>query len=97
MHCVAWPISGCACEDVRVLCVGKEAAAYTDLGPMIRRVVQAFGPRRLMWASDCPYQVQGGHDYDSSIALIRDHIDFLSAADKEQILRSTAERVFFEK
>ena len=63
--------------------------------PMIRRVVDAFGPQRLMWASDCPYQVQGNHDYDSSIALIRDRIDFLSDDDKQQMLRSTAERVFF--
>ena len=75
--------------------LGKKQPPYTDLIPMIRRVVDAFGPRRLMWASDCPYQVQGNHDYDASIALIRDHIDFLSDGDKQQMLRETAARVFF--
>jgi predicted TIM-barrel fold metal-dependent hydrolase len=75
--------------------LGKKQPPYTDLIPMIRRVVDAFGPDRLMWASDCPYQVQGDHTYQASIALIREHIDFLSPGDKEAILKKTAERVFF--
>jgi predicted TIM-barrel fold metal-dependent hydrolase len=75
--------------------LGKKQPPYTDLIPMIRRVLDAFGPQRLMWASDCPYQVQGRHDYDSSIGLIRDRIDFLSAGDKEWMLKKTAERIFF--
>ena len=64
---------------------------------MVQRVVDAFGPRRLMWASDCPFQVQGEHTYEASIALIRDKIDFLSPSDKQWILRDTAKRVFFDK
>ena len=75
--------------------LGKKQPPYTDLAPMIRRVVDEFGPDRLMWASDCPYQVQGDHTYEASIGLIRDQIEFLSAADKAAILRNTAERVFF--
>ncbi len=75
--------------------LGAKTPPYTDLIPMIRKVVDAFGPERLMWASDCPYQVQGKHDYESSIALIRDRIDFLSPSDKAWILRKTAEKVFF--
>ena len=27
---------------------------------MIRRLRDAFGAERLMWATDCPYQVQTG-------------------------------------
>ena len=75
--------------------LGEKKAPYTDLGPMIRRVRDAFGAERLMWASDCPYQVQEGHNYGDSIALIRDRLDFLSGDDKEWMLRKTAERVFF--
>ncbi len=45
---------------------------------MIRRVRDAYGAQRLMWASDCPYQVQGEHRYEPSIALVRDRLDFLS-------------------
>lgn len=75
--------------------LGLKKPPYTDLGGMIRRVLDAFGAERLMWASDCPYQVQGEHDYEASLALIRDRLEFLSAGDKEQLLRATAERVFF--
>ena len=30
-----------------------------------------FGAARLMWASDCPFQVQDGQTYADSISLIR--------------------------
>lgn len=74
---------------------GKKQAPYTDLIPMIRRLLDAYGPERLMWATDCPYQVQEGHNYADSIALVRDRLDFLSDGDREWLLRKTAEKVFF--
>ena len=77
--------------------LGQKQPPYTDLIPMIRQVVDAFGPDRLMWASDCPFQVQGDHTYEASIALIRDRIDFLSASDKQWMLRDTANKVFFKQ
>lgn len=76
--------------------LGKKQPPYDDLEPMIRRVCDAFGPERLMWASDCPFQVQGEHTYKASIALIQDRIDWLSEGDKQWLLRDTAEKVFFE-
>lgn len=75
--------------------LGKKQAPYDDLAPMIRRLRDAFGSDRLMWATDCPFQVQNGHTYGDSIALIRDRLDFLSEDDKTRMLRTTAERVFF--
>ncbi len=75
--------------------LGKKQAPYLDLGPMIRRVLDAFGPERLMWASDGPFQVMNGHTYKDSIELVRTRFDFLSSTDREWLLRKTAERVFF--
>ena len=75
--------------------LGKKLAPYADLGAMIQRLVREFGAKRLMWASDCPYQVVGGHNYADSIGLIRDRLDFLSPEDKQWLLRGTAEKVFF--
>ncbi len=75
--------------------LGAKAAPYTDLGPMIRQLRDAYGAERLMWATDCPYQVQNGHTYGASIALIRDRLDFLTDDDREWILRKTAAKVFF--
>ena len=73
---------------------GVKREPYTDLLPLIRRVVSAFGPERCMWESDCPYQVQKPHTYAASIALIRDHADFLSGSDKGHIVFGTANRFF---
>lgn len=75
--------------------LGKKQAPYHDLIPMIRQVYHAFGPQRLMWASDSPYQVVKGHTYKSSIELVRDGLDFVSQADREWLLRKTAEQVYF--
>jgi predicted TIM-barrel fold metal-dependent hydrolase len=75
--------------------LGGKTAPYDDLLPMIRRVYESFGPDRMMWGSDCPYQVQDDHTYESSVALIRDRADFLSDSEKQSILRDTAAKVFF--
>jgi predicted TIM-barrel fold metal-dependent hydrolase len=75
--------------------LGAKRAPYTDLGPMIRKLRDVYGARRLMWASDCPFQVQGTHTYADSVALIRDRLDFLTADERRWILRRTAEKVFF--
>ena len=75
--------------------LGKKQSPYRDLAPLIRRVFEDYGPRRLMWASDCPFQVEGGHNYADSVALVKDGLPFLGAEDKAWILGKTAERVFF--
>jgi predicted TIM-barrel fold metal-dependent hydrolase len=75
--------------------LGSKQPPYTDLAPMIRRLCDAFGSQRLMWASDSPFQVQPPHTYDDSLRLIRDRLDFLSDTDREWILRGTAEKIFF--
>lgn len=74
---------------------GAQSAGYDGLLPLIRRAVEAFGPERLMWGSDCPYQLRNGHTYSASISLIRDRLDSLAASDRRAILRGTAERIFF--
>jgi predicted TIM-barrel fold metal-dependent hydrolase len=75
--------------------LGAKKSPYDDLIPTIRRLLDAFGPERLMWATDCPYQVQEGHTYADSIGLIRGRLDGLSDSDRDWLLRRTAERVFF--
>ncbi len=74
--------------------LGKKAAPHADLIPMIMRLVKEYGANRLMWASDCPYQVQSPHTYAGSIDLIKS-MQELSDADRKAILKETAEKVFF--
>jgi predicted TIM-barrel fold metal-dependent hydrolase len=75
--------------------LGKKAPPYTDLGPLIKQLLDAFGPERLMWASDGPFQMQPPHSYKASLDLITSGLDFLTADAKDWLLRKTAERVFF--
>jgi predicted TIM-barrel fold metal-dependent hydrolase len=75
--------------------LGKKKPPHDELIPMVRRLLDAFGPNRLMWASDAPYQTQGANTYKASISLVRDRMDFLSKADREWLLAKTAESVFF--
>ncbi len=77
--------------------LGKKKPPYEDLIPLIKKAVSAFGPRRCMWESDCPFQVQGEHTYQASIDLVRRRLDFLGNDDKEWLLRKTAENFFFAK
>jgi predicted TIM-barrel fold metal-dependent hydrolase len=75
--------------------LGKARPPHLDLSPLVRRVYEALGPSRLLWGSDCPFQIL--HEtYEDSISLVRNQLDFLSAKDKHWILRRTAEEIFFQ-
>ncbi len=75
--------------------LGKKKPPYTDLAPLIERVVTAFGPERCMWESDSPFQVVSPHAYQASLDLVRHRLEFLSNDDKDWLLYKTAARVFF--
>jgi predicted TIM-barrel fold metal-dependent hydrolase len=74
--------------------LGKKTPPYLDLAPLIRRVVEAFGPRRCMWESDCPFQVVKDR-YEDSIALVRDHLPFLGKDDRDWLLFRTSLQTLF--
>lgn len=73
--------------------LGQKRPPHDDLLPIIRQTHAAFGPERLMWASDCPFQVQS-ETYEDGLAPVRDRAG-LRERDLDWILRGTAERVFF--
>lgn len=74
--------------------LGKKKPPHDDLEPMIQRLHQAFGARRLMWASDCPFAVVDER-YRDSIALVRDGCGWLTAEDRKWLFEKTAEQVFY--
>jgi predicted TIM-barrel fold metal-dependent hydrolase len=74
--------------------LGKKRPPHDDLEPMIRQLYNAFGPSRLMWGSDAPFQTMN-EDYKDSVDFVRDRLPFLTDRDKNWILRDTAERLFF--
>ncbi len=70
-------------------CYSTESYPYPSLHPQIRRVVDAFGPRRVFWGTDlshlpCPYR--------QALTLFTEELDNLTADEKEWILgRALAE------
>ncbi|SIN76195.1 Predicted metal-dependent hydrolase, TIM-barrel fold [Singulisphaera sp. GP187] len=75
--------------------LGKKAAPYLDLAPLIRSVVHAFGAKRCMWETDCPFQVDRDK-YSDSVDLIRTRLDFLTPEDRDWMLTRTAEQTLFQ-
>lgn len=64
-------------------CYVDEPYPFPTLHPLIRRVVDAFGPQRSFWGTDlshltCPYK--------QCLALFTEELKFLSASDKEWIM-----------
>jgi predicted TIM-barrel fold metal-dependent hydrolase len=70
--------------------LSKEPFPFVDLWPHLRQVVDAFGPERLIWASD--YQRVKDHTYAEALAFVRD-TDELTDEEKEWILGKAARRV----
>ncbi len=77
--------------------LGQKQPPHDELIPMIRRLFEAFGADRLMWASDAPYQLTEPNSYEASIALVRDRLDFITESDRRKLLCETAEKTFFWK
>jgi len=75
--------------------LGQKKPPHDELIPIIKRLYETFGPQRLIWASDSPYQIQGVNNYKASISLVRDRLDFVSKDDRDWLLRKTAEKFFF--
>jgi predicted TIM-barrel fold metal-dependent hydrolase len=68
-------------------CYTSEAYPFRGLHRHIRRVYDAFGPRRMLWGTDysrLPCQ------YRQAITLFTEALDFLSAEDTEWILGRAA-------
>ena len=75
--------------------LGEKQPPYTDILPMFRALFDAYGTERLMWGSDSPYQLTEPNSYAASVALVARRAGFLSAEDRNWLLRGTAEKVFF--
>ncbi len=77
--------------------LGKKQPPYLDMLPIVRRVVEAFGPERCMWESDAPKGAEKPHTFLDAVAVIKEHADFLSPSEREQILVKTAGNFFFNR
>lgn len=78
--------------------LSEQPPPFLDLLPLLRRVIDAFGPDRCMWETDVggPVPMSDPEEvYAATVDLILEQADFLSDGDREWILYRTAERVLF--
>jgi predicted TIM-barrel fold metal-dependent hydrolase len=73
--------------------LSRQPFPYRDAAAQVKRLYDTFGPARLMWGTDWPISLKQ-LPYDKAVALYRDHLDFLSSADHEQILYKTVQQVW---
>jgi predicted TIM-barrel fold metal-dependent hydrolase len=73
--------------------LSKQAYPWRDTWDQVKRLHQAFGPRRLMWGTDWPVS-QKHATYPQTLAVVRDEMDFLNDDDKSWMLSKTVERVW---
>ncbi len=73
--------------------ISKQPYPWLDAQEYVKRLYHAFGPRRLMWATDWPI-VEGWSTYSKALAVVRDEMKFLNADDLSWILSRTIERVW---
>ena len=77
------PLKNVAVKVSALPCYVAEPYPFPSLHPLIRRVVEAFGPQRCFWGTDlshlpCPYE--------QVVTLFTEELDFLPETDKEWIM-----------
>ncbi len=74
--------------------LSKQKYPWRDSQVLVKRLYAAFGPRRLMWATDWPILENAGAQYAQALTSVRDDMSFLNAEDKSWMLSKTIERVW---
>ncbi|MDE1159342.1 MAG: amidohydrolase family protein [Neorhizobium sp.] len=73
--------------------VSKQPYPYADAMDQIKKLYDAFGPKRLMWGTDWPIS-RPQIEYPKIVELYRDHLDFMPDEDRRQILGKTVQEVW---
>jgi L-fuconolactonase len=71
--------------------LSKQPYPWLDAQELVKRLHAAFGPERLMWATDWPI-VESHSTYERALSVVRDDMKFLNAEDKSWMLSKTIER-----
>ena len=74
--------------------LSKQAYPWLDAQEHVKRLHAAFGPQRLMWATDWPIIENSKATYDQALTVVRDEMKFLNDDDRRWMLSKTIERVW---
>ncbi len=70
---------------------------YTDVHPFIEKLVGTFGAERMVWGTGYPGHHRVKHNWptlDQELRLVRERLPFLTDAQRERILGSTAAEIW---
>ncbi|MCX6631877.1 MAG: amidohydrolase family protein [Candidatus Solibacter sp.] len=73
--------------------ISKQPYPWLDAQEYVKRLHAAFGPERLMWATDWPI-VENVSTYERALSVVRDEMKFLNAEDRNWMMNKTIERVW---
>jgi len=73
--------------------ISRQPYPWLDAQEFVKRLHQAYGPERLMWATDWPI-IEANSTYDKALKVVRDEMKFLNADDLRWMLSKTIERVW---
>jgi predicted TIM-barrel fold metal-dependent hydrolase len=73
--------------------ISKQPYPWLDAQQYVKRLYDAYGPERLMWATDWPI-LEAKTTYDKALTVVRDDMKFLNADDKRWMLSKSVERVW---
>jgi predicted TIM-barrel fold metal-dependent hydrolase len=73
--------------------LSRQPYPWLDSQELVKRLHAAFGPQRLMWATDWPI-IESVAKYRQALTVVRDDMKFLNADDKSWMLSKTIERVW---
>jgi predicted TIM-barrel fold metal-dependent hydrolase len=73
--------------------LSRQPYPWLDSQELVKRLYDAYGPRRLMWGTDWPI-IEAVAKYEQALTVVRDDMKFLNADDKSWILSKTIERVW---
>jgi len=73
--------------------LSKQPYPWLDAQEHVKRLYHAYGPKRLMWATDWPI-IEDRSTYARALTVVRDEMRFFNAEDLRWVLSGTVERVW---
>ena len=74
--------------------LSRQPYPWLDAQEHVKRLHQAFGPQRLMWATDWPIIENSNAKYSQALTVVRDDMKFLNGQDKSWMLSKSIEQVW---
>jgi predicted TIM-barrel fold metal-dependent hydrolase len=73
--------------------LSKQPYPYPDAQDQVKRLLESFSAKRLMWATNWPVSLKE-LPYERLVELYRDHFNFLTREEHREILSRTVQRIW---